>query len=92
MFMELSHLSDRSLGTDFCTISRGDEAHAVTESPVKSGLILRNEIIKLQSVTQISSPARMLGSCAPIPLAEWMIACVYSVFVLSCVGIGLATG
>jgi hypothetical protein len=33
-----------------------------------------------------------LGLCVGIPLEVWMSVCVYSVFVLSCVGSGLATG
>jgi hypothetical protein len=39
-----------------------------------------------------SSPARTLGSWVRMPLEEWMSVCVYSVFVLSCVGSDLATG
>jgi hypothetical protein len=39
-----------------------------------------------------SSSARTLGSWVQIPLKAWMSACIYSVFVLSCVGSGLATG
>jgi hypothetical protein len=38
------------------------------------------------------SPARTLGSWVRIPLEAWMFFCVYSVFVLSCVSSGLATG
>jgi hypothetical protein len=34
----------------------------------------------------------MLGTWARIALKAWMCACVYSVFVLSCVGSGLASG
>jgi hypothetical protein len=33
-----------------------------------------------------------MGSCVRIPLKAWMSVCVYSVFVLSSVGSGLATG
>jgi hypothetical protein len=39
---------------------------------------------------ELSSPARTLGSWVGIPLKTWMSVCVYSVFVLSCVGRGLA--
>jgi hypothetical protein len=39
-----------------------------------------------------SSPARILGSWVRTPFKEWMSVCVYSVFVLSCVGSGLAIG
>jgi hypothetical protein len=39
----------------------------------------------------MSSPAWTLGSWVRIPLEAWMFVCVYSVFVLSCVGSGLAT-
>jgi hypothetical protein len=41
---------------------------------------------------EMSSPARTLGSWVRIPLKAWMFVCVYSVFVSSCVGSGLATG
>jgi hypothetical protein len=41
---------------------------------------------------EMSSPARTLGSWVRIPLEAWMFVFVYSVFVLSCVGSGLATG
>jgi hypothetical protein len=41
---------------------------------------------------ELSSLARTLGSWVRIPLKAWMSVCVYSVFVLSCVGSGLATG
>jgi hypothetical protein len=41
---------------------------------------------------EMSSPARNLLSWVGIPLKAWMSICVYSVFVLSCVGNGLATG
>jgi hypothetical protein len=41
---------------------------------------------------EMSSPAPTLGSWVRIPLRAWMFACLYSVFVLSCVGSGLATG
>jgi hypothetical protein len=41
---------------------------------------------------EMSSPAWTLGSWLRIPLDAWMFVCVYSVFVLSCVGSGLATG
>jgi hypothetical protein len=40
----------------------------------------------------MSSPARTLGTWIQIPLKSYMFVCVYSVFVLSCVGSGLATG
>jgi hypothetical protein len=41
---------------------------------------------------EMSSPAWTLGSWARIPLDAWMFVCVYSLFVFSCVGSGLATG
>jgi hypothetical protein len=41
---------------------------------------------------EMSSPPQTLGSCVRIPLEEWMSVSVYSEFVLSCVGSGLATG
>jgi hypothetical protein len=41
---------------------------------------------------EMSSPAWILESWVPIPLEAWMFVCVYPVFVLSCVGSGLATG
>jgi hypothetical protein len=41
---------------------------------------------------ELSSPAPTLGSWVRIRLEAWMSVCVYSVFVSSCVGIGLATG
>jgi hypothetical protein len=41
---------------------------------------------------EMSSPAWTLGSFVRIPLEAWMFVCVYSVFVLFCVGSGLATG
>jgi hypothetical protein len=41
---------------------------------------------------ELSSLARTLGSWVRIPLKVWMYVCVYSVFVLPCVGSGLATG
>jgi hypothetical protein len=41
---------------------------------------------------EMSSPAWTLRSWARIPLEAWMFVCVYSVFVLSCVSSGLATG
>jgi hypothetical protein len=34
------------------------------------------------------SPARMLVSCAQVPLEAWMSVCVYSVCVVLCVGMG----
>jgi hypothetical protein len=34
---------------------------------------------------ELSSPARTLGSWVRTPLEEWMFACVYSMFALSCV-------
>jgi hypothetical protein len=40
----------------------------------------------------LSSLARTLGSWLRIPLKSWMSVCVYSVFVLSCVGSGLVKG
>jgi hypothetical protein len=40
---------------------------------------------------ELYSPARTLGSWVPIPLEAWMFLYIYSVFVLSCVGSGLAT-
>jgi hypothetical protein len=39
---------------------------------------------------EMSSPAQTLGSWVRIPLKAWMFVWVYSVFVLSCVGSGLA--
>jgi hypothetical protein len=39
---------------------------------------------------KLSSLARTLGSWVRIPLKAWMFFCVYFVFVLSCVGSGLA--
>jgi hypothetical protein len=36
--------------------------------------------------------ARTLGSWVRIQLEAWMSVCVYSVFVFSCVGSGLAMG
>jgi hypothetical protein len=39
-----------------------------------------------------SSLARTLGLWVRIPLKPWIFVCVYSVFVLSSVGSGLATG
>jgi hypothetical protein len=41
---------------------------------------------------EMSSSAWTLGSLVRIPLEAWMFVCVYSVFVLSCVSSGLATG
>jgi hypothetical protein len=41
---------------------------------------------------EMSSPAWTLGSWVRFTLEEWMFVCVYAVFVLSCVGSGLATG
>jgi hypothetical protein len=41
---------------------------------------------------EMTSPAWTLGSWVRIPLETWMFVCVYSVFVLSCVGSSLATG
>jgi hypothetical protein len=41
---------------------------------------------------ELSSPARKLGSWVRISLEALMSLCVYSVFVLFCVGSGLATG
>jgi hypothetical protein len=41
---------------------------------------------------EISSPARTLGSWVPIPFKAWMSVRISSVFVLSCVGSGVATG
>jgi hypothetical protein len=41
---------------------------------------------------EISSPAWTLGSWVRIPLEAWMFVCVCSVFVLSSVSSGLATG
>jgi hypothetical protein len=40
---------------------------------------------------ELSSVARTLGSWVLIPLKVWISACDYSLFVLSCVGSGLAT-
>jgi hypothetical protein len=39
-----------------------------------------------------SLPARTLGSWVQIPLEAWLSVCVDSVFVLFCVGNGLAKG
>jgi hypothetical protein len=41
---------------------------------------------------ELFSPARTQGSWVRIPLETWMSVCIYSVFALSCVGSGLATG
>jgi hypothetical protein len=41
---------------------------------------------------ETSSSAWTLGSWVRIPIEAWVFVCVYSVFVLSCVGSGLATG
>jgi hypothetical protein len=41
---------------------------------------------------EMSSPAPTLGSWVRIPLKAWMSVCFPSVFVLSCVGSGLAIG
>jgi hypothetical protein len=41
---------------------------------------------------ELPPPAQTLGSWVRIPLKEWMSVCVYSMFVLFCVGSGLATG
>jgi hypothetical protein len=41
---------------------------------------------------ELSSPARTLGSWVRIPHEAWRSVRVSSVFVLSCVGRGLATG
>jgi hypothetical protein len=41
---------------------------------------------------EMSSPARTLGTWVRNPLETWTFVCVYSVFMLSCVGSGLATG
>jgi hypothetical protein len=41
---------------------------------------------------EMSSPAWTLGSWVRISLEAWMSVCVYSVFMLSCVSSGLATG
>jgi hypothetical protein len=41
---------------------------------------------------EMSSPACTLGLWVRIPLQAWMFDCFYSVFVLSCVSSGLATG
>jgi hypothetical protein len=41
---------------------------------------------------EMSLPTWTLGSCVRILLEAWMFVCVYSVFVLSCVSSGLATG
>jgi hypothetical protein len=41
---------------------------------------------------EMSSPAWTLGSWVRIPLETCLFVCVYSVFALSCVGSGLATG
>jgi hypothetical protein len=41
---------------------------------------------------EMSSLAQTLGSFVRIPLKVWMFVCVYSVFVLTCVDSGLATG
>jgi hypothetical protein len=40
----------------------------------------------------MSSPASTLGLWVRIPLEAWKFVCVYSVFVLSCVGSALAMG
>jgi hypothetical protein len=41
---------------------------------------------------EIFSPAQTLGSWVRIPLEAWMPVSVYSVFVLFCIGNGVATG
>jgi hypothetical protein len=41
---------------------------------------------------EMPSPAWTLGFWVRIPLNAWMFICVYSVFLLSCAGSGLATG
>jgi hypothetical protein len=41
---------------------------------------------------ELSSLAGTLGSWVRIPLKAWISVCVYSVFVLSCIGSGLARG
>jgi hypothetical protein len=41
---------------------------------------------------EMSSPTRTLGSCFRIPLRPWIFVYVYTMFVLSCVGSGLASG
>jgi hypothetical protein len=41
---------------------------------------------------ELSSFARTLGLWVRITIKSWMFVCVYSVFVLSCVGSGLETG
>jgi hypothetical protein len=43
-------------------------------------------------IHEMSSLTWMLGSWVQIPLKAWMFICVYSVFVLSCVGSGLVMG
>jgi hypothetical protein len=63
----------------FSSISYGNSALCRSQWP--SGL--RHEI---------SSPAQTLGSWVWIPLEGWMFVYVYSVFMLFCVGSGLATG
>jgi hypothetical protein len=40
----------------------------------------------------MSSPAQILGLWVRIQLEAWMSVCIYTVFVLSCVGSGLAAG
>jgi hypothetical protein len=41
---------------------------------------------------KLSSFTRMLGSWLRIPLKAWMSVCVYSIWVVLCLGRGLATG
>jgi hypothetical protein len=41
---------------------------------------------------EISSATRTLGLWVRIPLEAWVYVCVFSVFVLSCLGSGLTTG
>jgi hypothetical protein len=41
---------------------------------------------------EMTSPVLTLGSWTQIPLKAWMFVCIYSVFVLYCVGSGLASG
>jgi hypothetical protein len=45
-----------------------------------------------QKMVQMSLPALTLGSWVRILPVAWMFVCVYSMFVLSCVDSGLATG
>jgi hypothetical protein len=70
------------------------EAICSSETSVNTQRITRRYIPEddtLHNVLNVSS-ARTLGSWVRIPLEAWISLCVCCVFVLSCVGSGLATG